>query len=90
MLSVSKSSYFIVDRDYQSFASSLELDIPTVVFEDISDFNDDEETYEMESVSESQRMKEMELPAFYLHTSGSTGHPKIIPIVSLPLLPFMI
>lgn len=78
LLSVSNATHLIVDNDFASYAESLELDIPTVVFEDVSQLKAEDTTIYFGAISEEQRDAERNLPAFYLHTSGSTGHPKII------------
>jgi long-subunit acyl-CoA synthetase (AMP-forming) len=80
-MSVSNSTHFIVDQEFLSYAISLEPEADIVVFDDVSKFRDEDETFDLGSLSESQREKELELPAVYFHTSGSTGHPKIIPLV---------
>jgi long-subunit acyl-CoA synthetase (AMP-forming) len=80
LVSVSNSTHFIVDQEFLSYAISLELEAGIVVFDDVSKFDDEDETFDL-GLSESQREKELELPALYFHTSGSTGHPKIIPLV---------
>lgn len=85
LLNVSHSTYLIVDKDSLSYAQSLELPVPVVAFEEIS-HTEDVATPVFEDISEEERQREMELPAFYLHTSGSTGHPKIIGTVSSYLL----
>jgi acyl-coenzyme A synthetase/AMP-(fatty) acid ligase len=81
----------IVDKDLESYAKSLELTVPTVGFEDVTQFTDEDGTFEFETLTDEEREHERELPAFYLHTSGSTGHPKIIAQVcdmKQPLLTF--
>jgi len=68
----------IVDRELESYTQSLELTTPIVVFEEISQFKGEDETFDFGAPSEEEIARERVLPAFYLHTSGSTGHPKII------------
>jgi long-subunit acyl-CoA synthetase (AMP-forming) len=86
LLSISNSSHLIVDKHFHGFAQSLELDIPTVDFYEISLSKEEEEiALDFEEITQEQRTKEMELPAFYLHTSGSTGHPKIVGFVRCPI-----
>jgi acyl-coenzyme A synthetase/AMP-(fatty) acid ligase len=70
-----------VDKDSLRAAESLEVDIPIVCFENVLEFKDDCCTFAFEDISEEEKSKEMELPAYCLHTSGSTGHPKLIPQV---------
>lgn len=46
-------------------------------FEDISGYEDDNESFELQLTDEEKEF-EKNLPAFSIHTSGSTGHPKIV------------
>jgi long-subunit acyl-CoA synthetase (AMP-forming) len=80
-MSVSNSTHFIVDKEFLSYAISLELESDIVVFDDVSKFRDEDETFDLGHLTKSQREKERDHPAVYFHTSGSTGHPKIIPLV---------
>lgn len=84
LLTVSQASYLIVDEYHHSYAQSLELPITIVLFGEIP--QNKEQTVEdfpnAEMLSDEAREKEMDRPVLYLHTSGSTGHPKIISIVS--------
>jgi acyl-coenzyme A synthetase/AMP-(fatty) acid ligase len=70
----------IVDKHFLSYATSLELPIPTVLFEDIPTFGSesDIEAFDFDELSDEERKAERNNPSFYLHTSGSTGHPKLI------------
>ena len=81
LLSVSDSTHLIVDEEFKSYAESLELPIPSVTFEDIAKVEDGSEIFDLGNITQERRAMERELPAFYFHTSGSTGHPKIIAYV---------
>jgi acyl-coenzyme A synthetase/AMP-(fatty) acid ligase len=79
LLKVSNSSYILVDVDNERYIRSLNTGLPTVVFQPLSN------TQTCGKVASpcgglEDRSKDLNLPAFYLHTSGSTGHPKTIPI----------
>lgn len=56
----------------------MELSIPLLPLVDPSQLPDDNVPFEFEEVSGEARDLEMGLPAFYLHTSGSSDHPKLI------------
>lgn len=83
---MSHSSHLVVDKEFEKYARSLDITIPIVTFEDISQLQDDDGTFEFDAISEEERERELDLPAFCLHTSGSTGHPKIITHVRLGML----
>jgi acyl-coenzyme A synthetase/AMP-(fatty) acid ligase len=72
----------IVDKALESFAQSMELiDARILLFQDISRSHDGAEIFDLEEIAEDQREQEREHAAFNLHTSGSTDHPKLIPLV---------
>ena len=83
---MSKATYFLVDKDFSSYSQSLDLTIPIVLFKDINNLGPSLPSPALETITQQQREKEMDLPAFYLHTSGSTGHPKIVGEVRGPRL----
>jgi acyl-coenzyme A synthetase/AMP-(fatty) acid ligase len=78
LLSVSNSTHLIADSNFHSYAQSLELAIPIVPFLEIPEFTGECESVDYQKITEAEREIERKLPAFYLHTSGSTGHPKLI------------
>lgn len=90
LVSITNSTHLIVDKEHLAYANSADLAIPIVPFEDFTKLPDLEmdDGLGFGSISAEQRAREIVLPAFYLHTSGSTGHPKIISHVSLKIAIF--
>jgi long-subunit acyl-CoA synthetase (AMP-forming) len=94
ILTVSNSSHLLVDGTTKPFAESLNIDIPTVFMSAISpssyspkegeevEEEEEEELFTFDEATEEEREFEKNLAAFYMHTSGSTGHPKLVSQVS--------
>jgi acyl-coenzyme A synthetase/AMP-(fatty) acid ligase len=80
LLTESKSTHLIVDENFVNYSTSLELSIACVLFEDIptSGNEGDIETFNIDELTEEERVVEINNPSYYLHTSGSTGHPKLV------------
>lgn len=85
LLEVSNATHLIVSEEFLSYAMSLELSIPVVLFQEQEEGEVDLTEYAQ--LTEEEREFESNLPSFYLHTSGSTGHPKLIGQVSFGRLP---
>lgn len=85
MLNVSTSTHLFTDASSNALADSLELDVPVILFGGSSQLGNESPVFLPEEATEAERKAEMNLPAFYLHTSGSTGHPKLIGQVNIKL-----
>jgi hypothetical protein len=78
LLSQSGSTHLLVGQDFVDFAGTLELSCPIIRFKDIAFLDDTTFSFGTEAIAPDERDIEREFPAFLVHTSGSTGHPKII------------
>lgn len=78
MLKDSSASLLLIDARSKFFADSLDLSISVFSFIESYQLSKTLPGYVPDEPTPSERESEMKNPAFYLHTSGSTGHPKLI------------
>lgn len=81
LINESHSTHLLVDKDSEAYARSLGCPIPVITFADMSCAENSVMT-PLSTFTKEQLEVEMSYPAYYVHTSGTTGHPKLIGEVS--------
>lgn len=80
LIKTSRSEFLLIDSESRPLIQGCALNVPILQFLDLSSLPS-RGLPAPKNLSEEALQKEILLPAFYIHTSGSTGHPKIIPWV---------
>ncbi|EMD36304.1 hypothetical protein CERSUDRAFT_95639 [Gelatoporia subvermispora B] len=80
----SNSTAIIVDSEHMELASQIKQQLPlihVIHFEQLSSLGSlaAEDFKPFVALTEEEYLSEKDTPCYYMHTSGSTGHPKLIP-----------
>ncbi|KAA1470119.1 acetyl-CoA synthetase-like protein [Dentipellis sp. KUC8613] len=87
LIRVSKAEILVVDDSHMHIADDLKAEFPELRIVKVTDqYADGMVPYSRPTPSAEQIQADMDLPAVYLHSSGSTGQPKLIPISHRRLL----
>ncbi|KZS89139.1 acetyl-CoA synthetase-like protein [Sistotremastrum niveocremeum HHB9708] len=78
LLATSQSEYLLIDQDSRPLIQGCAFNIPILNFFDLASLPP-HGLPSPKTISAEVLQKDILQPAFYIHTSGSTGHPKIIP-----------
>ncbi|KZS94473.1 hypothetical protein SISNIDRAFT_453395 [Sistotremastrum niveocremeum HHB9708] len=78
LVETSKSECILIDQSSRVLLEGCTFTVPIIEFRDISTLNANELPAQR-ALNPHELNEELNIPALFLHTSGSTGHPKIIP-----------